>query len=255
MTVLKSLINKKNEILPGTVILIIIVLYNLYVICSGKDWLIYLTKEDGLIEYAAVIFYLSSAGIMISLYFMSQIAGRKYFLGFERNIIFLLTGILFVIFAGEEVSWGQRIFNFDTPEFWSRINRQGEVTLHNLNFWEALDKSGNQKDGLIRLFSSVALYTYLWFNLLIIIPILNRTWLKANRFFKKAGIPVVHMLYGILFLLNYLVFELLERTPVELRPIGELKETNYALLYFAACVSVKSQFNRLTISARDKLIA
>lgn len=246
---MKSLIEKKNESLPGTVILILIVLYNLYVLSSEKDWLLYLTKEDGLVEYLAVIFYLASAGLMISLFVRSQIADIKYFLGFKSNIVFLLTCILFIIFAGEEMSWGQRIFNFSTPEFWSNINRQGEVTIHNLNFWDALDKSGNQKYGIVRLFSSAALYTYLWFTLLIIIPILNRTSLEANRFFKRSGIPVAHILYGILFLLNYIVFEFLERTPVELRPIGEIKETNYALLYFAASVSIRNQFNRLTIKA------
>ena len=33
--------------------------------------------------------------------------------------------------AGEEHSWGQHFFHWQTPEYWSRINRQQETNLHN----------------------------------------------------------------------------------------------------------------------------
>lgn len=35
--------------------------------------------------------------------------------------------------AGEEHSWGQHFFNWETPEEWSRINRQHETNLHNVS--------------------------------------------------------------------------------------------------------------------------
>jgi len=37
-----------------------------------------------------------------------------------------------IVAAGEEMSWGQRIFNFQTPDFIARANRQSEFNLHNL---------------------------------------------------------------------------------------------------------------------------
>ena len=37
--------------------------------------------------------------------------------------------------AGEEVSWGQHIFEWATPEFWSGVNDQGETNLHNTSSW------------------------------------------------------------------------------------------------------------------------
>ena len=37
--------------------------------------------------------------------------------------------------AGEEVSWGQHIFEWGTPEFWSGINDQNETNLHNTSSW------------------------------------------------------------------------------------------------------------------------
>ncbi len=38
---------------------------------------------------------------------------------------------LFVV-AMEEISWGQWVFFFETPDSWKEINRQGETNLHNL---------------------------------------------------------------------------------------------------------------------------
>jgi len=37
--------------------------------------------------------------------------------------------------AGEEVSWGQWIFYWDTPEGWAQINDQQETNLHNTSAW------------------------------------------------------------------------------------------------------------------------
>lgn len=48
--------------------------------------------------------------------------------------------LLFVV-AMEEISWGQTLFQFDTPERWAQINHQQETTLHNLLDREALTKS------------------------------------------------------------------------------------------------------------------
>jgi len=39
-------------------------------------------------------------------------------------------GCLFI--AGEEVSWGQRIFDWSTPTALERVNKQGETTVHNI---------------------------------------------------------------------------------------------------------------------------
>jgi hypothetical protein len=37
--------------------------------------------------------------------------------------------------AGEEHSWGQHFFNWNTPAYWSEINRQQETNLHNTSVW------------------------------------------------------------------------------------------------------------------------
>jgi hypothetical protein len=33
--------------------------------------------------------------------------------------------------AGEEMSWGQHFFYWDTPAYWAEVNRQQETNLHN----------------------------------------------------------------------------------------------------------------------------
>lgn len=37
--------------------------------------------------------------------------------------------------AWEEISWGQHILEWNTPEFWSQVNDQQETNLHNVSSW------------------------------------------------------------------------------------------------------------------------
>lgn len=37
--------------------------------------------------------------------------------------------------AGEELSWGQHLFGWGTPEYWSQVNDQRETNLHNTSSW------------------------------------------------------------------------------------------------------------------------
>tara|TARA_Y100001960_G_C14731393_1_gene857762 strand:- start:412 stop:1128 length:717 start_codon:yes stop_codon:yes gene_type:complete len=46
-----------------------------------------------------------------------------------------LVGLGCVYFAGEELSWGQSLFHWETPEFLKRVNDQGETNIHNISSW------------------------------------------------------------------------------------------------------------------------
>jgi hypothetical protein len=37
--------------------------------------------------------------------------------------------------AGEEHSWGQHFWNWNTPAYWAEVNRQQETNLHNISPW------------------------------------------------------------------------------------------------------------------------
>ena len=81
-----------------------------------------LMKEDGLVEnLTAVISLLASVAFFIAAY-------RQR--GLPRFALALLaTGMAFIF--GEEITWGQRILEFGTPDFLSS-NTQGEASIHNL---------------------------------------------------------------------------------------------------------------------------
>lgn len=65
----------------------------------------------------------------------------RLFLGMDRGANYWLSawiaaaalGSFYV--AGEEISWGQWIFYWDTPEHWAAMNGQGETNLHNNSRW------------------------------------------------------------------------------------------------------------------------
>lgn len=59
---------------------------------------------------------------------------RRYF---QHNmklagVFAIIIALVLFVMAGEEMSWGQRIFRWDTPESMKGINQQKEMNLHNL---------------------------------------------------------------------------------------------------------------------------
>ena len=48
-------------------------------------------------------------------------------------LLFFALAALYI--AGEEHSWGQHFFNWNTPSYWADINRQQETNLHNTSAW------------------------------------------------------------------------------------------------------------------------
>jgi hypothetical protein len=80
-------------------------------------------QEDGFVEYWQFFLYLFASAI-----FAYVGVHRGY-----RNVWYWGYAALFLFVAGEEVSWGQRIFDVATPTAIAQINMQKEITLHNLD--------------------------------------------------------------------------------------------------------------------------
>ncbi len=87
----------------------------------------YFVIEDGFTEWSTVIFLLIGLFICVK---------RLVLLKSQKPMLFLfMTSLLALFFffgAGEEISWGQRIFNVESSEFFVQNNAQGETNLHNL---------------------------------------------------------------------------------------------------------------------------
>lgn len=47
-------------------------------------------------------------------------------------VLYLFAAGVFFVIAMEEISWGQRFLDLESPEFFVEHNSQGEITLHNL---------------------------------------------------------------------------------------------------------------------------
>ncbi|GEM_PF-878561 len=81
--------------------------------------------EDGWIENISAIVFLITALVSFSIVF--KIKERKL-----DKFIYLGFGFLFIFIAGEEISWGQRLFQFETIAPIKEINVQGENNIHNM---------------------------------------------------------------------------------------------------------------------------
>jgi len=87
-----------------------------------------LNAEDSWTENATVLLAVA-AGLMLlrAAFGKSGTASRLHCAAFG------VAGVALLLVAGEEISWGQRIFGLETPEEWKTVNEQGEINLHNVN--------------------------------------------------------------------------------------------------------------------------
>lgn len=84
-------------------------------------------REDGWVEYLTTFFLLLGAIVLG----INAVKAAKR--GNTKQILFFsLACLVFIFGAGEEISWGQRIFNVETGDYFLEKNYQGETNLHNL---------------------------------------------------------------------------------------------------------------------------
>ena len=108
----------------GGVLGFTLVSYWALVYYAGVKWF---TGEDGLSEWWSVATYLVAAAL-------AAVTARSLTrLGHPRIGWFhVLLALVFIFGALEEVSWGQRLFGWSTPEGLASVNDQQETTLHNI---------------------------------------------------------------------------------------------------------------------------
>jgi len=193
-----------------------------------------LGKEDGLFENLGAVAFFGASALFLLAWLRSS-AVKHTFFGYttKRNLYFLLlSGLSFICFA-EEISWGQRIFGWQTPTWLAAINVQSETTIHNLLPFSAKDHLGNRKS-FFELFLNMnrllAIFSLIYF---IALPMMVRTWRTAARFVQYAGIPVPPLRIGGLFASVYLSFHaaILVFGLPQVKDLDELKEFFYAVIY------------------------
>lgn len=158
--------NKESLLLGITSVLCLAVLIFIFCIFYIKPvFYVHLIAEDSWGEYSTFVFYAVALFLMVFL----MLNNKTYF-----KPGYALISLCFLFMAMEEISWGQRIFGVPTPEVLGNINRQGEITLHNLV-------------RINRLFRILSIIILLW---AIVLPWLIKKYEPVKRLVAKMGIPV-----------------------------------------------------------------
>ena len=154
-----------------------------------------LNFEDGLVENLTALCLLITSLCFLKLFFMT------------RNMINLLFCVAFMFGCGEEISWGQRLLNFETPESVMTINRQGEFNIHNLSIFNATNEKGAPKPILKRIMNPGALFILFGFSYLLLYPFLFNGFRIIRIIGQSIGLLTPPLLFGLLFLTNYLIYK------------------------------------------------
>lgn len=172
----------------GYAILAIIVLAGLYLgLCDDAYFDVKYAQEDGPVEWGTAIMLFSI--FLLSLYHLITLWTTKRMLWKLGTFLFI---VLFLFAAGEEISWGQRIFGVESGEFFIENNAQGETNLHNLVV-------GEKKINKIIFSQLLFLVMFLY---LIITPMLFRKYNWFKTLANKFAVPIVKWHHTISFLVT-----------------------------------------------------
>ena len=112
-----------------SLLLLLFFLLNIFVVTANFIDPVYgheLLEEDRLVENFTALFLLFAA-----FYVLIMVISHKNQKWLSRIMqLLLVLGLIFM--AGEEISWGQRIFGWQTTGLFKADNLQGETNFHNL---------------------------------------------------------------------------------------------------------------------------
>ena len=142
-------------------------------------------KEDGYIEYGTALFlFCSSLLLFYRIFNLYKVKKTLWIIGMTGLALIFLFG------TGEEISWGQRLFNVESSGYFLENNAQGETNLHNM----VVDGKKVNKIIFSQLLTAV-LIIYL-----IITPLLYRKFDAIKKLADNFAVPIVKWQHTIAFL-------------------------------------------------------
>ncbi|MFT3680275.1 MAG: hypothetical protein QM791_08365 [Ferruginibacter sp.] len=192
-----------------SVILVMAVSYSVYLFLDDDAIMDLAWDENGVVESGTAIFFIA-ASIVFFLCFKAN-----------KNLLLLGLGLLMFVAAGEELSWGQHIFNFHTPESIDKMNVQHEFNFHNLEFFNGVYKGGIKKLWYQRLFEINMLFRLFSVGFGIALPLYFYYIQWRIKMPAKLRMPVMPVTVGVFFLLNWIVFYCIK---YYLLPKGKIKD-------------------------------
>jgi len=174
-------VNRMHSAVSFLLFLLIVCTYLLLALKAPLAYIV-ATYEDFFGEWAQVFFI--SAVLVLSL---RQIRSRSSF-----RIFFIFMALVSFYVLMEEISWGQRIFNIVSPEFFKKYNLQRETNIHNLLIGPYQTHTKIMVEYV--LFAALIIYG-------LILPLLAVKKSGAARFLESKG-----LLFPPLYLWPYFVF-------------------------------------------------
>ena len=207
--------------------LAIYIAFTYFILMMGPGIISATIPEDHFFEIVGAASLLVTSFLFFYGFIVARRSLEKTWVSIAKQLVYLALAVLFFVGAGEEISWGQRILGFETPETVSQVNRQEEFNLHNLTTWET------------RFLDADRLFDMFWFLFTVFTPAVALVVPPFRRFAGRF-IPIVFWGIGLLFLYNYLwakfakvIFSAaytFERISFQ-QAIQEIKESNYAVLF------------------------
>jgi len=179
---------------------------NYSILFFDKKIIFKLTHEDGIIESLGALYFFIASILFFILYKSSRKGNDFGLLKTNKNIFYLLLGIAFFFAAGEEISWGQRIFNIHVPKVWEAINIQKEITIHNLIVFQKEFRPLS----FFNLTSLNTWFTVFSFGFCFFIPLLNKMSIKVSNRLRQIGLPIVPIEIGFIFIISYLIHSIVK---------------------------------------------
>jgi len=172
--------------------------------------------EDGFIEWCTVVVLFST---------MLVCGKRLLALRRVRSPLFLTVTMLLTLFclfgAGEEISWGQRLFGLETPGYLKDKNAQGELGIHNL----VVEINGEEVK-LNKLIFGTGLALALLIYLFVATPLYRRND-RVRSFFNAIAAPMPHNYHIAGYLLIVATVELL----IDSSKRGEMTEFAGSIMF------------------------
>lgn len=99
--------------------------------------------EDRVVEQLQFVLIFAAAVVFFAAAIRARRAGRQWL-----PVLYLIVALGSFVTAGEEISWGQRIFGLQTPDVLEPINQQGESNIHNVPIVQRLFNIAELSAGL-----------------------------------------------------------------------------------------------------------
>lgn len=205
------------------------------------DTVAWLGQEDGPVENAgALSFLLAGVVFLVTAYRSSGLRRQCGTNHIESPLALLALGALCLVCFGEEISWGQRLFDYPVPAWLKGINRQGEWNLHNLAWFHAKTAEGIEKSFWARLINMDRLLAFFQLTLCTLVPVLTAYSGTLRAWGARIGLPIVPWWIAGLVPAHILVIQVLYaiigEQPIVGSTIDETKESVRALIFLVVAV-------------------